>query len=420
MKLQIEDWVQRQSVSKEAESLLNEAVICYKASAYKAGMLFSYLFFQTVLKERILSAKKPEDIPLPKWNGAIQNLLDDESWDTEVTECVKRSSPFVFFSVTEDLRQQVAYWKNRRNDCAHAKNNSIQASHVESFWSFLQSNLPKFVVNGGKAALFEKIKVHFNRQLTPKGVDPSYIIQEIPLAILEKDYKEFCSELDVILQEADPFYYYNMGNVEIKSFWLKLFSLESVFVMKLIEYLKENDELFILLLSLDTSKVNYLVGNDQYIRQLWYRSKDYISPQLFVALLRNELIPKDQQKEAICHLIISSQSMSPDDFTADNMALLISKGFLEYFRRIAFIEHNISNFKWANDYKRWMVVWYIEQFGLDEGVVSSLANSFSFGNSPWHLRDALKEMFNNNQSLKSDYVRISDSLGLTSPESLGF
>lgn len=145
------------------------------------------------------------------------------------------------------------------------------------------------------------------------------------------------------------------------------------------------------------------------IRQLWYRSKDHITLQLFVALLRNELIPTDQQKEAICHLIISSQSMSPDDFTANEMALLISKGFLEYFKRIAFLDNNISNFKWANDCKRWMVVWFIEQFGLDEEVVSSLSNTFTFGNTPWHLRDALIEMFNNNPTLKSDYVRISDS-----------
>lgn len=420
MRLQIEKWVQNQTVSKEAESLLNEAVVCYKASAYKAGMLFSYLFFQTVLKERILSAKRPEDIPETKWNGATQNLLNDDTWDTEVSECIKRSSPFVYFSVTDDLRQQVAYWKNRRNDCAHAKNNAIQASHVESFWSFLQSNLPKFVVNGGKAALLEKIKVHFNRRLTPKGADPNFIVQEIPHAILEKDYREFCNELHGVLEEEDPFYLYTFGNEEIKRFWLELFGLSEVFIQKLIEYLKENDELFISILSLDTSKVNYLVGHDQYIRQLWYRSKDYIKPHVFVALLRNELIPRIQQGEAITHFIFSTQSMFPDDFTADEMTLLINKGFVECFKRIAFLENYISNFKWANDGKRWMVIWYLENYGLDEEIVSSLASTFNFGNTPWHLRDALKEMFSNNINLKSDYITISSSLGLQTPESLGF
>jgi hypothetical protein len=53
-----------------SKRLMEEAFTCYKASAYRASLLFSYLGFQTILKERVLSSNKPDLIPLKLWQSS--------------------------------------------------------------------------------------------------------------------------------------------------------------------------------------------------------------------------------------------------------------------------------------------------------------------------------------------------------------
>lgn len=416
MKLKIEEWLSIQVVSEEAGNLLKEAIVCYKASAYKAGLLFSYLFFQTVLKERVLSTKKPDDVPEAKWNGIIQNLRNDDKWDEEVYETVKRGpGSWVVFNLTEDLRQQVTYWKNRRNDCAHAKTNGIQAAHVESFWSFIQYNLPKFVVNGGKAALLEKIRVHFDITLTARNAGFDYIIQEIVHSIHEREHKEFITELNQLL--GDTFYDSSSESEHRISFWLKLFGLSEAFDRTLIEFLLENKKVCNAVLESDSSKVACFRSHPQFIRKLWFDGK--VEPRILAALFRNDLIPTDQQEEAIENLVKSNQRVYPESISEEELNILISKGLPTIFKRIAFITYYISSFDWANHAKRYLVVWYIKKYGIDAIVVSSLSNTF-IGDHPWHLREALKEVFNEDPSLKETFERIAQENEYRLPALLGF
>jgi len=51
------------------------------------------------------------------------------------------------------------------------------------------------------------------------------------------------------------------------------------------------------------------------------------------------------------------------------------------------------------------VVWYIEKYGVDETIVWSLSITFT-GEHPWHLRDALKEVFNGDPTLKDSFKSI--------------
>ncbi|MDH6374320.1 hypothetical protein M2444_006170 [Paenibacillus sp. PastF-3] len=417
MRLKIEEWLTSQIVSEEAGNLLKESIVCYKASAYRAGILFSYLFFQTVLKERILSAKKPDDIPVAKWNAIIQNLRNDDKWDEEVYEAVKRGpGSWVIFNLTDDLRQQVTYWKNRRNDCAHAKTNGIHASHVESLWSFIQYNLPKFVVNGGKAALLEKVRVHFDITLTAPNTDFMYITNEIIHSIYEYDYEEFIVELNQLVGE-DTFFDSLYGSERKISFWLKLFGLNDAFDKTLIEYLMVNENLNNAILKSDSSKVVYYREHPQFIRKLWFDGK--IEPSILAALFRNDLIPFDQQEEAIESIVISYQRVYPEIIQEEDMNVLIARGLPTIFKRIAFVESRISSFEWANHAKRWLVIWYIKKYGVDEIIVWALTNTFR-GDHPWHLRDALKEVFNEDPVLKDSFVMISQEKGYILPTLLGF
>ncbi|MGN2663036.1 hypothetical protein [Bacillus altitudinis] len=61
MKLEIEQWLDQQNFNEDINSLFEESITCYKASAYRASFLFSFLGFQSVIKERILKAEMPKN-----------------------------------------------------------------------------------------------------------------------------------------------------------------------------------------------------------------------------------------------------------------------------------------------------------------------------------------------------------------------
>jgi hypothetical protein len=147
MRIEFDDWLSSQKISATAEGLFKESIVCYKASAYRAALLLSYVGLQTIIKDRLLSANCPSSIPAGQWAGIIRNLTDDDRWDSQVYGAIQMKSPASIFGISDDLRNQITYWRNRRNDCAHSKQNEINFPHVETFWLFIKSNLAKLVVN---------------------------------------------------------------------------------------------------------------------------------------------------------------------------------------------------------------------------------------------------------------------------------
>ena len=75
MKIPFEEWILSQEVSNDAKNLINEAIICYKADAYRAALLFSYLCFQTIVRDRMLNAHKPDNIPDGMWKDIHKNCV---------------------------------------------------------------------------------------------------------------------------------------------------------------------------------------------------------------------------------------------------------------------------------------------------------------------------------------------------------
>jgi len=63
MQLPIINFVESHNFQNEAEELFYEAARCYRAKAYRAAFVFSYLGFLMVLKYRVLEADRPEKIP---------------------------------------------------------------------------------------------------------------------------------------------------------------------------------------------------------------------------------------------------------------------------------------------------------------------------------------------------------------------
>lgn len=205
MRLHIETWVSERQFSVEVNNLFEESSKCYKASAYRAALLFSFLAFQTIVKERVLKAIKPDHINAQQWSAIHTKLRDDDNWDAEVIECIKKNDPNKkIFDINEDLRQQAIYWKNRRNDCAHSKRNIITDVHVESFWYFIKANINQFVIPGSQSSLINKIKIHFDTNYTPEDKPFDYLINEFKQIIDQSNVANFIKSLFEMFVEEYP------------------------------------------------------------------------------------------------------------------------------------------------------------------------------------------------------------------------
>ena len=117
MKLKIDEWIEDNKFSTKVNVLLKDSSVCYKAGAYRASLLFSYLGFLTVLKERIISGVKPKNYEQGHWDNLISKLQNDEKWEQAIFDATQQQAKTdqqtkaiirdPIFSINEDIREQI-------------------------------------------------------------------------------------------------------------------------------------------------------------------------------------------------------------------------------------------------------------------------------------------------------------------------
>ncbi|WMX58986.1 hypothetical protein [Peribacillus sp. R9-11] len=429
MKLKFEEWLVEQGIDKDSEvnELFIEGITCYKASAYRAALLFSFLGFQTMIKHRILNSKPAENYAIGEWDQLKINLQNDDVWDKKIIESIQNKQKPIF-KVSEDLREQYVFWKNRRNDCAHAKGNTISYPHVESFWLFLQSNLPKFVVNGGREFILQSIKNHFDPTRTPVGITIDPIILKIKTSIDIVDYKEFLQKLKDFTIDYDLINSIINMNDNLANMWHSLFQLPEVYCDVLVDFLVSDPPFCLDILRVKQQMVQYFHRKSTFIRMLWKkdfnRDSDY---KVFIGLLRYNLIPKDQISEAYKHVLenISTQYFDEDSswlygedgiINENEKMVLLDRGFFGEFEKIAFEQKKVVyDFNWGNLNKE-LFVYYIRHFGLNKRFVESINDALYRANPPFKLRDELKLFYKNEPVYLEKHREISDEFGFLMPE----
>jgi len=402
MRLEFGDWILSQKISGPAKDLFQEAITCYKASTYRASLLLSYLGFQTIARDRVLAAKKPSGITEKFWNNIINDLRNEDKWDSMVFETIQRKNPASIFKLSEDLRNQVVYWKNRRNDCAHSKSNTIGFSHVESFWQFVESNLAKFVVNGSKEGLLNDISIHFNPSLTSPDEDSSFIIEQIPNAVDDSELADFFEGVCQVFLNLTPIAF---AKYQI-DFFNDMFSIEKEpITSKLVEFLKTREPLLIKLLRAYPNRLLYFSDDEKFIRRLWYTvlfQHDINDFPVYCSLLRNGLILSAQIEEAHRRIIRRLADVVPGE---ECFCVLRDSDFFNIFKNIVFGPTSmsfISNFKWANFHLE-IVMFYLDRIGIDEEVAQELNHTFSKKNHPYELKKRINRYLHNNEKKKKEW-----------------
>lgn len=415
MTLPFEDWFNQRKYGTSVSALLNEAFICFKNAAYRASLLFSYLGFMTIIKELIIKSSKPAAIPQGRWDDIIRKLQSDDTWEKAVyEELINSSSPI--FSINEDIRQQVKYWKDRRNDCAHFKDNNIEGHHTEAFWSFVKSNLLKITIEGGKQSLLNKFARHYDPTFTPPNADVTPLIKEIDEAVQKAELPAFWHEL---INRVDPWGLIFYGESQATLIVKKVFeNCSGETKDSLATFLKANKG-DLAIISLYPDKIHYLNYTSHEIREIW-RSRIFNQKStafsIYGTLLRNSLIPANEIEEANRHIIDNLTEYRPvDDLTH---VALATNGFGNALYEIAIKNDRLRNwFHWVNP-RADMIGYYIEKYPLQEQTVEVICEMYTRDTYSFWLGERLVRIFKENPVKKKEFHDIANNEGFAIPTEL--
>lgn len=422
MKIRFESWYENNSINKETLSLFDEGIMCYRVGAYRAAFIMTYLGLQIAIKNRILSATyKPNHMPKSKWNDIINRLQDDRMWDYEVFNVVNMKQPDSVFVIGDDIRKQYEYWRNIRNDCAHAKSNIIDYPHVEAFWLFIQANYDKFVVNGGRQGLMEKIKKHYDIRYTSPYAKVSYIVEAIKSCVNTNEIVDFLEDIYLFFSEDLKLWNVFSSKHIAHSFWEEIaYSEDIVLRESLYEFVKREKIIFVDFIVEYTDKFYEFILDDRFIRIFWndwiwdvFNSNNKTGWRCVSTLVGNQIIPEEEQKDFIKMLIYNIKTLPPDDI----VDLLMDAGYFDELKLELFNEYiydvpngiNVLNMNWNR------IKYYIITTEVDYDVVKVL-NKFYTQTSYGEFHKGMTELFNNNEKLRSQYLEILYNNNMKIPE----
>lgn len=324
MKISFEHWLDNSNLSTHAKNLLHESVVCYKSNANRAALLLSYIGFIEIIRKRLLNSNKPSTITDGEWAMKMQYISDDDIAEQNIFDLLMRSDN-KYFKLTDSIRNQIRYWKDRRNDCAHLKTNSISSSHVESFWTFLMDNINKIVVAESHDNLLAKITRHFDETYTPLDSDITPLVHEIPLSVELQDFHSFLlSALEIInrVQEETLFYYLSD---DAKFVYIILRDLDERYGEIAKQIILSNDTLQENLFYYYPEYLTYFKDNKEHVRAAWKQNLEKSSTQKCATiLLRNSLIPQSELHEFIRDAVLQNKDSIPKD---DDLIFLSTYGY---------------------------------------------------------------------------------------------
>lgn len=166
MHLEIENWAEK-NLCEDGKMLMEEAVSSYKAGAYRAAYLMSYLAFKTSIRENILQSCNPDSDNISEacWREQIiEKLENDNTWEETLNGIITSAKAngqgvaavFKFVNY-ERTKSRFDFWRGIRNSCAHARHEKITAATIEHFWDYMRDDLPEFYALGGEKYLVERL-----------------------------------------------------------------------------------------------------------------------------------------------------------------------------------------------------------------------------------------------------------------------
>lgn len=380
--------------------ILNDAIRCYRHGIARPALMLSYIAFIQAVRNNLLNSEMPSGFKKARWNACMNNLRSEGNWDSEVVDCIKKRANGVsdpaFFELTDTLRNDVCYWRSRRNDCAHYKDSEITLSHVSAFWVFMMDNYNKFTPIGSLQQSINEYNRHFDISLTQRGTSTERIFKRLSHVIKTQE------DLELFLNATS-------SNMDFKPQCDLVHDLliDGYHKELAITFLKGEMKRLKAYLYARPKDVSLILGNDPTMtRKIWYDDLRLSCRcmNVYVEMLRAKMLTDAEIKESLelyltheyeqGHLFIKDE----DDFN-----VLIDNGlydiFIDEYLTKSFVCHNPSDKCRKTDF----YIAMIYRGGITDKLISALSEAVT-GTFPYTLRDRLKDEIFSEEDFKAKYM----------------
>ena len=363
--------------------IMNDAIRCYRHGIARPSLMLSYIAFIQAVKDNLLKSDMPKGFNASKWEACMKRLRIDNQWDEQVITCIKYRDNPAYFELSDSIREDVCYWRNRRNDCAHYKDSEITLSHVSAFWVFMMDNYNKFTPLGSLTQCINEYKRHYNISLTPRGTSTKKIFDRLCLAIkTEEDLLNFLKETFDVMQFDNQcsFLHELLANKRHRQ--------------KVIKILKDNMKGLRMYLQFMPTDVSLILGDDATLtRKFWYDDFCLFGNcvNVYIEMLRAGMLPKPEIKESLVLLLEKEYARrSFLIYRDEDFRVLLDNGlydiFIDNYLEKKIICSNPSEKCQKTDF----YISIIQKGGITDKLIKVLSNSIT-GAFPYTLRDRLKK-----------------------------
>lgn len=384
--------------------ILNDAIRCYRNGIARPALMLSYIAFIQAVRDNLLKSDMPKGFNEPRWKACMSKLRQENAWDEQVISCIKCSDNPPYFELTDSLRDDVCYWRNRRNDCAHYKDSEITLSHVAAFWVFIMDNYNKFTPIGSLMQSVNDYKRHYNVSITPKGTSTEVIFKRLCLAIKTED------DLLLFLKETDSCMEY-----EEQAQLLHDLLMDERHKAKVISLLTGKLKRVKMYLALKPADVSVILGNNpEMTRKFWY--EDFMlfasSANVYVEMLRAKMIPQGEIKESLDMFLKHEYKRNafyldnPEDFN-----VLKENGLYDIFIEEYLSKDFVCNNPGEKCHKTDFYISLIQRGGISDKLIKVLSESIK-GTFPYKLENRLKGEIFKDEENKKQYLESIARLGL--------
>lgn len=384
--------------------ILNDAIRCYRNGIARPALMLSYIAFIQAVRDNLLKSDMPKGFNEPRWKACMSKLRQENAWDEQVISCIKCRDNPPYFELTDSLRDDVCYWRNRRNDCAHYKDSEITLSHVAAFWVFIMDNYNKFTPIGSLMQSVNDYKRHYNVSITPKGTSTEVIFKRLCLAIKTED------DLLLFLKETDSCMEY-----EEQAQLLHDLLMDERHKAKVISLLTGKLKRVKMYLALKPADVSVILGNNpEMTRKFWY--EDFMlfasSANVYVEMLRAKMIPQGEIKESLDMFLKHEYKRNafyldnPEDFN-----VLKENGLYDIFIEEYLSKDFVCNNPGEKCHKTDFYISLIQRGGISDKLIKVLSESIK-GTFPYKLENRLKGKIFKDEENKKQYLESIARLGL--------
>lgn len=380
--------------------ILNEAIRCYRHDIARPALMLSYIAFIQAIRNNLLNSEMPDGFNDKRWEDTMNKLRNESKWNEKVIDCIKMRDKGdddpAFFQIADTLRDDVCYWRNRRNDCAHYKDSEITLSHVSAFWVFMMDNYNKFTPIGSLQQSINDYNRHFDISRTPRGTSTDKIFKRLCLVIkTKKDLGDFLKAT------------YDRMHLEQQCDLVHDLLIDGHHKEIVISYLCDSIKALKTYLGIKPKDVSLVLGNDATtIRKFWYEDFQYFANciNVYAEMLRAKMIRQGEIKESLEMLLKHEYKRSA--FRVDSQEdfnVLKENGIYDIFIEEYLSKEFVCDNPREKCYKTDFYISLIQRGGITDKLIKALSESIK-GTFPYTLTNRLKEeIFNDDESKKQYY-----------------